>query len=715
MLQLRALFAAAIVAIIAVAISACPSVAGCGPDNPNCIVPTAPAGTSTNQAASTAFVQQAISPFSPPGGTNGQIQYKNSGAFGGFTASGDATIATPSGVVTIQPNAVTSGKIAANAVTNAKINPGAVNTMKGTLDGAATSDIALTACTLTYQITKWVAGTGWQCGINPVLPSRAVAATLNLAAFDGITTQGYARPGDGGGATFYKHNTAILTSHIGNAGSCNNGTWPGIKLTGGSGSGAYGTLIVAGGVATNFSIQGAGAQGNRYAVNDVLTASNAGNVVCTTYPTVIVDSVGNAPFFDSSVTGFTINQAGSGCTNASYTGLTPQNTITNGGGYGDRLQINVDVAGGAVVGTSLHAPGGGYRVGDLVGFVNPNASVQIPGCGNQPNLQITSVSTARGSFTDFGGAAFQIINDDKINILAFGAVPDFNWLQTDGDATDNGPAIRAAMEFAAIGVGPADAHGFGGGTVYAPRGAYKVCGGVVQYEYVTFTGDGFGASMLKQCNSDGATTSLIYQGTLNAQVGVFAAKTWNMTLYGASTGTGPVIYSNSNQSGDAVRGVAIYPGATARTCLKYEIGYGGQSMYGIHDVLCVPNTGSPAFDFSGNFGVTITGETMVASVGTVAKGFRFGDGGVVYLGNGVHCEGSVTACVSVNGSGSSPPQVTVEGLLGPATNLIYIETGTPANLTTVINTRSNGSTCTVFMQATASCAKTGNQLGLATY
>jgi hypothetical protein len=33
---------------------------GCGPANPNCIVPTAPYGTNNSQAASTAFVQQAI-------------------------------------------------------------------------------------------------------------------------------------------------------------------------------------------------------------------------------------------------------------------------------------------------------------------------------------------------------------------------------------------------------------------------------------------------------------------------------------------------------------------------------------------------------------------------------------------------------------------------------------------------------------------------------
>lgn len=36
---------------------------GCGQQNPNCIVPTAPVGTNNNQAASTAFVQQNISPI----------------------------------------------------------------------------------------------------------------------------------------------------------------------------------------------------------------------------------------------------------------------------------------------------------------------------------------------------------------------------------------------------------------------------------------------------------------------------------------------------------------------------------------------------------------------------------------------------------------------------------------------------------------------------
>lgn len=37
----------------------------------------------------------------PPGGTSGQIQYNNSGSLGGFTASGDATVNTSTGSVTV--------------------------------------------------------------------------------------------------------------------------------------------------------------------------------------------------------------------------------------------------------------------------------------------------------------------------------------------------------------------------------------------------------------------------------------------------------------------------------------------------------------------------------------------------------------------------------------------------------------------------------------
>lgn len=89
-----------------------------------------------------------------PGGSPNQTQYNIGGTtFGGYTPSGDVTVNPATGVETIQPNAITTGKINAAAVTNAKINAGAVNTVKSTLDGTTTTDNLITTlinatCTL---------------------------------------------------------------------------------------------------------------------------------------------------------------------------------------------------------------------------------------------------------------------------------------------------------------------------------------------------------------------------------------------------------------------------------------------------------------------------------------------------------------------------------------------------------------------------------------
>lgn len=65
-----------------------------------------PLSDDSNACANTRFVQDAISAIpppapTPPGGTTGQVQYNNGGVFGGFTASGDFTINTATGVGTL--------------------------------------------------------------------------------------------------------------------------------------------------------------------------------------------------------------------------------------------------------------------------------------------------------------------------------------------------------------------------------------------------------------------------------------------------------------------------------------------------------------------------------------------------------------------------------------------------------------------------------------
>jgi hypothetical protein len=167
--------------------------------------------------------------------------------------------------------------------TNAGIAPGAANTVKGSVNGTTTSDLAITSCSAIYQFTQWVSGTGWQCGIIPVLPSRAVAATLNLSAFSSIMTLDYSVAGDGGGASFVKiaAGTPFLDTYIDNnntpptrvgGSGYVNGTYLGVPLGNGSGLGCSGKVTVSGGAVTAVSLAVPCAG---YKVGDVLTALNS--------------------------------------------------------------------------------------------------------------------------------------------------------------------------------------------------------------------------------------------------------------------------------------------------------------------------------------------------------------------------------------------------------------------------------------------------------
>lgn len=224
-----------------------------------------------------------VFPAASPGGANGAIQYNNGGLFGGFTMSGDVETNTSTGVTTIQPG----------VVTNTKLATGAANTMKGSLNGSTTSDIALVACSAVYQLTQWISGTGWQCGNQSTLPSRAIASSLNLSAQTALNTQGYTTAGDAGGAYFLNVGTApfidsfITAVSINNVGvSCTNGTYQDIFFSGGTGGGAQGNGVVSGGVLTSINIT---TPGNAYSVNDILTVN--GSIPCTTPPSIKVTSI----------------------------------------------------------------------------------------------------------------------------------------------------------------------------------------------------------------------------------------------------------------------------------------------------------------------------------------------------------------------------------------------------------------------------------------
>ena len=79
-----------------------------------------------------------------PGGSSGQIQYDNAGSFGGFTMSGDATLVTSTGVITIGSGAISTGKIAASAVTYSRIQNESASTILGNPTGSAAAPSEIT-------------------------------------------------------------------------------------------------------------------------------------------------------------------------------------------------------------------------------------------------------------------------------------------------------------------------------------------------------------------------------------------------------------------------------------------------------------------------------------------------------------------------------------------------------------------------------------------
>jgi Repeat of unknown function (DUF5907) len=108
-----------------------------------------------------------------PGGSSGQIQYDNGGSFGGFTMSGDATLVTSTGVITIGAGAVTVSKMANLAASSLLGNP--------TGSAAAPSAITL-AGILSFS------GTTLTTSSNPTFANPQVSGILSVNSIASTST-----------------------------------------------------------------------------------------------------------------------------------------------------------------------------------------------------------------------------------------------------------------------------------------------------------------------------------------------------------------------------------------------------------------------------------------------------------------------------------------------------------------------------------------------
>jgi hypothetical protein len=173
--------------------------------------------------------------------------------------------------------------------------------------GVASIDGATNALTLQLGSLKVI---GSQISSN-VLSSRAFAKTQNLSSFSAIQTQGYATPGDGGGAMFLKlaagvqfQDTYVVTATLVGGSGYPNGTYTGVVLSGASSFNCSVQAVVSGGAVTSVSMAVPCAG---YKVGDVLTTPNffLGNAGGSGFSwTITSTSTAQASFTDSVGTNF---------------------------------------------------------------------------------------------------------------------------------------------------------------------------------------------------------------------------------------------------------------------------------------------------------------------------------------------------------------------------------------------------------------------------
>ncbi len=177
--------------------------------------PTDPLGVATKQYVDAAGSGAAA-------GTSGQIQYKNGTAFGGFTASGDATINTATGAVTLSNAAVSLPKMAnmaANSILGnnsvASATPLALTAaqVKALLAIAATdvSGLGALAIAASVNLTTQVIGT-LQAAQEPAHTGDVTNAAGSLALTIAAGVVGNAKLAPMAAFTFKANNTAVVAA-----------------------------------------------------------------------------------------------------------------------------------------------------------------------------------------------------------------------------------------------------------------------------------------------------------------------------------------------------------------------------------------------------------------------------------------------------------------------------------------------------------------------
>jgi hypothetical protein len=166
---------------------------GCGSNNPNCIVPTAPLGTSDGRAASTKFVQNQIAAGLPL--PNAEIYVGNvSGFAAAVVMSGDATISNTGAIAVNKTGGVAFGTMATQNASSVAISGGSITGLPAPAnpaDAATKSYVDATSAGLTILAPSGLA----TAAVLPNTPTynngaSGVGATLTAGSNSTLTVDG---------------------------------------------------------------------------------------------------------------------------------------------------------------------------------------------------------------------------------------------------------------------------------------------------------------------------------------------------------------------------------------------------------------------------------------------------------------------------------------------------------------------------------------------
>jgi hypothetical protein len=155
-----------------------------------------------------------------PGGSDGQVQYNNSGVFAGFTLGGDATLTPSTGAIHVtKTNGVSFSALAtASAVALGSQVSGVLPIANG---GTGTTTPGMLAGTNISLSGSWpnqtINASGG--GVAALADTRALAITTNYPSVGSggptyIRTAGYSDPSDGGGDTYVRVSSTPTYSNL---------------------------------------------------------------------------------------------------------------------------------------------------------------------------------------------------------------------------------------------------------------------------------------------------------------------------------------------------------------------------------------------------------------------------------------------------------------------------------------------------------------------